>query len=140
MDEYRNISYLVSQPLHSSCSHSPDLNWTRALLDNCPAHPDSSELVSDDEKIFSKYLPPGVTSLIQPMDQGVLQSFKQTYKKKLLRQLFIEDENGVSVPQFLKTINMKVVADHVAEAWKEIPSSTFINVLAQDLAYYGGIR
>ena len=95
------------------------------LLDNCPAHPDSSELGSDDGKIFAKYLPPGVTSLIQPMDQGVLQALKQRYKKKLLQQLLIEDENGVSVPQFLKTINMKVVADYVAEAWKEIPSSTF---------------
>ena len=71
------------------------------VLDNCPAHPDSSELVSDDGKIFAKYLPPGVTSIIQPMDQGVLQALKQRYKKKLLRQLLIEDENGVSVPQFL---------------------------------------
>ena len=46
------------------------------VLDNCPAHPDSSELVSDDGKIIAKYLPPGVTSVIQPMNQGVLQALK----------------------------------------------------------------
>lgn len=41
------------------------------LLDNCPAHPDAKELISDDGQITALYLPPNVTSLIQPMDQGV---------------------------------------------------------------------
>uniref|UniRef100_K7F827 HTH CENPB-type domain-containing protein n=1 Tax=Pelodiscus sinensis TaxID=13735 RepID=K7F827_PELSI len=43
------------------------------LLDNCRAHPPASELVSGN--IFATYLPPNVTSLIQPMDQGVIQNF-----------------------------------------------------------------
>ena len=38
------------------------------LLDNCSAHPDVKELVSDDGKITAMFLPPNVTSLIQPMD------------------------------------------------------------------------
>ncbi len=44
------------------------------LLDNCSAHPDEDELVSSDGKIKAVFLPPNVTSLIQPMDQGVLES------------------------------------------------------------------
>ena len=44
------------------------------LLDNCSAHPDEEDLVSTDGKVTAKYLPPNVTSLIQPMDQGVLVS------------------------------------------------------------------
>ena len=59
------------------------------------------------------------------MDQGVLQALKQRYKKQLLQQLLIEHDNGVSVPQFLRSINMEIVAEYVAEAWEEIPSSTF---------------
>ena len=43
------------------------------LLDNCSAHPDEEELVSADKKVIAKYLPPNVTALIQPMDQGVLE-------------------------------------------------------------------
>ena len=42
------------------------------VLDNCPAHPNVEDLTSEDGKITALYLPPNVTSLIQPMDQGVL--------------------------------------------------------------------
>ena len=47
------------------------------VLDNCSAHPDESQIVSDEGLIVSKFLPTNVTSLIQPMDQGVLKSMKQ---------------------------------------------------------------
>ena len=54
------------------------------LLDNCAAHPDVEELVSESGRIAAKFLPPNVTSLIQPMDQGVLVALKRIYKKKLV--------------------------------------------------------
>ena len=94
------------------------------VLDNCSAHPDSDDLTSTDGKIFAKFLPPNVTSLIQPMDQGVIESVKRRYKLKLLRKLVIEDECGVSVVDFLKGINLKIVADLVYESWSETSSST----------------
>ena len=56
------------------------------ILDNCSAHPDPELLVSTDGKIKAKFLPANVTSLIQPMDQGVIQALKMGYKKKLLRK------------------------------------------------------
>ncbi|XP_051161312.1 jerky protein homolog-like isoform X2 [Leptopilina boulardi] len=40
------------------------------LLDNAPTHPSAQELNLIDEKCTVIYLPPNVTSLIQPMDQG----------------------------------------------------------------------
>ena len=46
------------------------------LLDNCSAHPEEAELVSEDGQIFAYFIPANVTSLIQPMDQGVLQALK----------------------------------------------------------------
>ena len=49
------------------------------VLDNCSAHPNVEELISEDGKISAKYLPPNVTSLIQPMDQGVLNALKLRY-------------------------------------------------------------
>ncbi|XP_045104407.1 tigger transposable element-derived protein 7-like [Portunus trituberculatus] len=42
------------------------------LLDNAPAHPSADKLVSADGKIRILYLPANTTSLIQPMDQGVI--------------------------------------------------------------------
>ena len=66
------------------------------LLDNCSAHPQEADLVSEDGQIFAHFLPANVTSLIQPMDQGVLQALKMKYKKKLIRRPIIEDDNGGS--------------------------------------------
>ena len=94
------------------------------VLDNCPAHPNAEDLVSEDGKITAHYLPPNVTSLIQPMDQGVLEALKRRYKKNILRRLLIEEENGESVVGFLKSLDMKVVADLIAESWDEIEPST----------------
>ena len=75
------------------------------VLDNSPAPPPpphAEELFSNDGKITAVYLPPYVTSLIQPKDQGVLVSLKRLYKKKVLKRLLIEEENGASVVNFLK--------------------------------------
>ena len=94
------------------------------VLDNCPAHPNEEDLSSDDGNITALYLPPNVTSLIQPMDQGVLVALKRRYKKKLLQRLLIEDENGVSLIDFLKSVNMKIVTELIAESWGEIKEST----------------
>ena len=47
------------------------------LLDNAPSHPNDDELVSGDIKTI--YLPPNVTSLIQPLDLGVLENMKRNY-------------------------------------------------------------
>ena len=57
------------------------------ILDNCAAHPDEDLLVSADGLVTTKYLPPNVTSLIQPMDEGVLESLKRRYRKSLLHHL-----------------------------------------------------
>ena len=50
------------------------------LLDNAPSHSSARTLVSADGKIKCMYLPPNVTSLIQPMDQGVIENIKRRYK------------------------------------------------------------
>ena len=58
------------------------------LLDNCSAHPNENELVSNDGQIVARFLPPNVTSLIPPVDQGVLECLKRIYGKSVLKELF----------------------------------------------------
>ena len=53
------------------------------LLDNATSHPSSDVLRSSDGNIMAMYLPPNTTSLIQPMDQGVLVTVKRHYKRAL---------------------------------------------------------
>ena len=81
-------------------------------------------LLSDDGAIYAKFLPANVTSLIQPMDQGVIQSLKRRYRKRLLQRLIIEDDCGTSIVDFLKGINLKIVIDLVYAAWAEICKDT----------------
>ena len=58
------------------------------------------------------------------MNQGVLVALKRRYRKKLLQRQLIEDENGISLIDFLKSANMKVVTELIAESRSEIKEST----------------
>ena len=73
------------------------------LIDNAPSHPSEMQLVSGDIKAI--FLPPNVTSILQPMDQGVLQNIKLNYRKMLLRTLI--EEQDCSVIENLKKSNHK---------------------------------
>ncbi|XP_056648741.1 jerky protein homolog-like [Diorhabda sublineata] len=93
------------------------------LLDNAPSHPSESTLKTEDGLIFVTYLPPNVTSLIQPMDQGVISSLKRRYKKIFLR--FLLQENCVdSMKDLLKMWTIKDAIFAVCDAWENLPSST----------------
>ena len=61
------------------------------LLDNAPAHPSCDKLTSRDGKVTSLFLPPYTTSILQPLDQGVLEAMKRRYKKYLLHHVIIEN-------------------------------------------------
>lgn len=90
------------------------------LLDNAPSHPSAATLQSPDGKIKSIFLPPNTTSIIQPMDQGVLEPCKRRYKRKLLGHIILENESeDKSVPDILKSIMMKDVVYWMAAAWQE---------------------
>ena len=49
------------------------------IIDNCPAHPSISNL----NNIQLIFLPPNTTSILQPMDQGVIRSLKAHYRGRL---------------------------------------------------------
>ena len=94
------------------------------LLDNCSAHPEEEEFVSPDGKVKAKFLPPNVTSLIQPMDQGVLVAIKRHYRKTILEELVLQEGNGTAIVAFLRGINMLKVSEIIAASWNEIGKKT----------------
>lgn len=91
------------------------------LIDNAPSHPSDMRLVCGGIKAI--FLPPNVTSVLQPMDQGVLQNLKLGYRKKLLRFIIENDEN--SVVENLKKITIKDVIFWTAESWQ----NTTVNLI-----------
>ena len=64
---------------------------TKALLlmDNAPSHPSTEELCSQDGLIKTMFLPANTTSLIQPMDQGMLYNLKRRYTISLLEKMIL---------------------------------------------------
>ena len=60
------------------------------FIDNCTAHKDVPSL----ENIELKYLPPNTTSILQPLDQGIVENFKTLYRKEVVRTVIDTMENG----------------------------------------------
>ena len=94
------------------------------LLDNAPVHLDSASLVSTEGDINAMFLPANTTALVQPMDQGVLEAMKRRYRKSLLQRLLLEDQEGRSIIEFCKKINIKDVVYMAAAAWDDVLALT----------------
>ncbi|XP_028659097.1 jerky protein homolog-like [Erpetoichthys calabaricus] len=92
------------------------------LLDNAPSHPIENVLKTSDDQIFVAYLPPNVTALKQPMDQGVLEAFKCRYRKSLLHSVLEEDGD---VREFYKKWTIKDAIFSCSESWDDMPNLTF---------------
>uniref|UniRef100_A0A5S6QAI5 HTH CENPB-type domain-containing protein n=1 Tax=Trichuris muris TaxID=70415 RepID=A0A5S6QAI5_TRIMR len=99
-----------------------------AFSDNAPAHPSAKYLNMVDEFVTVKFLPPNVTALIQPMDQGVIGTLKRHYRKQLLRQLLLAEDNTVqTVMSFYKKINVRDCCYMAAQSWSFLTQSTLRN-------------
>ena len=71
------------------------------------------------------FLPANTTSLIQPMDQGVLYNLKRRYKRNLLEKMILyETIDSLPYDQFAKNLNIKDCIYSVANAWEQIQSSS----------------
>jgi hypothetical protein len=60
------------------------------FIDNCPAPNHDIELSS----IKVHFLPPNTTSILQFMDQGVIQNFKMYYRREIIRRLVDNIDNN----------------------------------------------
>lgn len=87
------------------------------MVDNCPAHP----AVTNLKCIKLVFLPPNVTSVVQPMDQGVIR-LKSHYRRvqvlKLIQNLDSNDQKSFMV---LDAILM------ISEAWEKVSQKTIAN-------------
>lgn len=82
------------------------------LLDHSRAHPQESELVS--ENVFTIFLPASVASLLQPTEQGIRRAFMR---------LFINPP--VALQGFPTRHSMNDAIVNVACAWNAVPSQVF---------------
>ncbi|XP_055910506.1 tigger transposable element-derived protein 6-like [Eupeodes corollae] len=89
------------------------------LVDNCPAHPKIDGLTS----MKLVFLPLNTTSVLQPMDQGIIRSLKEHYRKlqKLNIIRNIENQDGSHVISLLDAILL------ISRAWERVSMTTIKN-------------
>lgn len=86
------------------------------LVDNAGGHPDLS---NDNVKFV--FLPPNTTSLIQPMDQGVIATVKALYLKITMQSALSAVESGKKdLVQFWKDYNVLTAVQNIAKCWNKI--------------------
>ncbi|KAK3884886.1 hypothetical protein Pcinc_010860 [Petrolisthes cinctipes] len=108
------------------------------LLDNASAHPCERELVGENGRIGCLFLPPNTTSILQPMDQGIIAATKCLYRRKFLGEVMVvledddevtaeEDTRGARTLENMKKYTLKSAIFNWATAWKDVKTSTLEN-------------
>ena len=92
------------------------------LLDNCPSHITEGLTLSNTEVLF---LPPNTTSTLQPMDAGVIMSFKRHYRRYHIRWMLEQIEGGKDASD-LKMDVLQAVR-YIVRAWDEVTPEVISN-------------
>ena len=98
------------------------------LVDNCTAHPHVSTL----KNIQLEFLPPNTTSLIQPMDHGIIKNLKTLYRKELVRMILAYLEETILNPSSTaidvsSKISILQAVSFVAKSWRAVKEAAIIN-------------
>ena len=91
-------------------------------MDNCTAHP---ELIAPNVKTL--FLPPNTTSLIQPMDQGVINSLKCNYRSAFLRRLLNSESPPNMIAEFKNEFNIRDCLYMLRDAWDSVTQESLMN-------------
>lgn len=91
--------------------HKMNGRKTLLMVDNCPAHPKHIEGLQNVELFF---LPPNMTSKIQPCDAGIIRAFKMHYRRRFYKNLLEGHELGLSNPE---KINVLDAINFAVSAW-----------------------
>ena len=90
------------------------------LLDNTGCHP--SNIVEKYSNIKVVFLPPNTTSELQPLDLGIIQTFKTYYRKLFMRYVVTKIVKCSSATEVSSSIKILQAIHWIAEAWKNVDS------------------
>ena len=96
------------------------------LLDNCSAHYVDTSNLKATELVF---LPPNTTSVIQPLDQGIIRNFKHYYRSSMLQKVIgkIDSDDSLTAREVAKNINVLDAVHDISSAWKRVGAETIQN-------------
>nr|XP_020827544.1 tigger transposable element-derived protein 1-like isoform X2 [Phascolarctos cinereus]XP_020827545.1 tigger transposable element-derived protein 1-like isoform X2 [Phascolarctos cinereus]XP_020827546.1 tigger transposable element-derived protein 1-like isoform X2 [Phascolarctos cinereus]XP_020827547.1 tigger transposable element-derived protein 1-like isoform X2 [Phascolarctos cinereus] len=106
------------------CTQNNLPNKALLILDSAPGHPGNLDDLSDNVRV--EYLPKNTTALIQPMNQGVIATFKACYLRRvfhLLLQRANGDDKG-TIREFWRNYNILNAVYNISESWEELEAAT----------------
>ena len=89
------------------------------LLDNAPCHPSTQSL----SNVSLQFLPPNTTSVLQPLDLGIIQNMKCHYRTQLLRAVLSQVGKG-SAASISKGINVLDACHWIKRAVERVKPHT----------------
>uniref|UniRef100_A0A5S6QBR1 DDE-1 domain-containing protein n=1 Tax=Trichuris muris TaxID=70415 RepID=A0A5S6QBR1_TRIMR len=94
------------------------------VLDNAPGHPPDLNDLCDAVRVA--LLPSNTSCLIQPMDQGVITTFKAAYLRSTFQQAldFIGSATDHTVKEFWHGYHVMNAFVNLSAAWDEVQGST----------------
>lgn len=92
------------------------------FVDNCSAHIDQR---LDNLKLV--YFPVNCTSVLQPMDQGVIRSLKAKYRAKMLTHIIREIESNDRLTANDVKIDILMAMNWIKFAWESVTGDTIKN-------------
>lgn len=95
------------------------------FIDNAPCHRLEEGVVLQNVKL--QFLPANTTSIIQPLDQGIIRTFKIHYRQQIVRKQLVALEKGLTLSQFGKTINILEALRLIERSWGLVTSTTIQN-------------
>ena len=92
------------------------------LMNNAGCHPPEMKDKYSNIKII--FLPPNTTSMLQPLDLGIIQNFKVNYRKLLLRFVISKIDECDTAEEAIKSVSILQAVRWVAQAWGEVKRET----------------
>jgi len=96
------------------------------FLDNATSHSDSLRL----SNVTLRFFPPNTTSLLQPLDLGIIRAFKARYRKHLMRSLIAKMDSCTTVTILTRSLSVLDAIFWIAKSWDETSATTIAKCFA----------
>lgn len=94
------------------------------FIDNCAAHPNDTAFLKNVKVMF---YPANCTSVLQPLDMGIIKCFKGFYRKQLVRKAVCLMDSGIKIDKTSLKIDVLQAMHFTLTAWRQVKQSTVIN-------------